>query len=212
MASLHDVRRDYTGEPLPDDPSTIDPWNLFAAWIHDALAAGEVEPTAMTLATVDALGRPASRIVLLKEYSPRGLVFFTGYGSAKGRDLEAHPVAAASFWWPSRMRQVRAVGDVTRLPREETEAYFATRPRPSQLEAWASRQSAPLADRADLRRALHLEEERWAGGEVPCPPEWGGFVIDVDSFEFWQGLPGRLHDRVVFRRDVGSWLAERLQP
>ena len=212
MGSLHDIRRDYAGDPLPDDPIAIDPWRFFAAWVSQAVEAGEPEPTAMTLATIGGDLRPSSRIVLLKEHSPRGLVFFSDYDSRKGRDLTANPVAAASFWWPGAMRQVRAVGPVSRLPRPESEAYFAKRPRASQLEAWASRQSEPLRRRADLRDAVGAAQERFKGAQVPCPPSWGGYVIDVDTFEFWQGLPGRLHDRIVCRLTEHGWRNERLQP
>lgn len=212
MTNLHDVRRDYTGTPLPQDIAGIDPWAQLAAWIDDALQAGEPEPTAVTLATVDADGRPQTRIVLLKELSPDGLVMFTSYDSAKGRELDAHPVASVLFWWPLLMRQVRAVGGVTKLDRQRSEAYFAKRPRASQLEAWASHQSSPLATREDLVTALEEATRRFDGREVPCPPEWGGYVLDADTFEFWQGLPGRLHDRVRCQRDGGTWRNQRLQP
>lgn len=212
MTNLHDVRRDYSGQPLPEDAATIDPWGLLAQWVDDALAAGEPEPTAVTLATVDEEGRPQARIVLLKEISPEGLVVFTSYDSAKGQELAARPVASASFWWPVQIRQVRAVGVVTKLSREASEAYFAKRPRASQLEAWASEQSAPVASRADLVAAVAAVEERFEGQDVPCPPNWGGYVIDVDSFEFWQGLPSRLHDRIRCTRTADGWRNERLQP
>lgn len=212
MTSLHDVRRDYTGEPLPEDPATIDPWPMLSHWVDDALALGEPEPTAMTLATVDAGGRPQSRIVLLKEVTDSGLVFFTGYGSAKGRQLDARPFASVSFWWPLQMRQIHAVGPVRRVPRAVSEEYFASRPRESQLQTWASEQSEPLASRADLLAAVVDTERRFEGGPVPCPPEWGGFVLEPDTIEFWQGLPSRLHDRIQCTLTAEGWVNRRLQP
>lgn len=210
--SLHDVRRDYGGDPLPDDVTGFDPWRLLTSWLEAALASGEPEPTAMTLSTVDASAVPRARVVLLKECTPRGLVFFTSHDSAKGREIDANPAVCASLWWPTLMRQVRATGTAARLPREHAEAYFATRPRASQLGAWASRQSAPLDRRADLEAALAEAQERFSGRDVECPARWGGYRIDVTEFEFWQGLAGRLHDRVLARRDGRGWTVGRLQP
>ena len=148
--SLHDVRRDYSGDVLPQDLTSFDPWEFFTSWLETAIAADEVEPNAMLLATIGSDGRPRSRVVLLKETSCNGLVFFTHYISPKGEQLAANPVASATFWWPQLMRQVRAVGAVTKLTRQENETYFAKRPRNSQLGAWASRQSAPIVSRDDL--------------------------------------------------------------
>ena len=210
--SLHDVRRDYSGDVLPQDLTSFDPWEFFTSWLETAIAADEVEPNAMLLATIGSDGRPRSRVVLLKETSCNGLVFFTHYISPKGEQLAANPVASATFWWPQLMRQVRAVGAVTKLTRQENETYFAKRPRNSQLGAWASRQSAPIVSRDDLLEAASQAAERFEGKDVPCPPEWGGYRIDVDEFEFWQGQSGRLHDRVLARRDVDGWSAIHIQP
>lgn len=207
--SLHNIRRDYQGQPI--EPGS-DPWDLLQRWVADALAAGEVEPTAFTLATIDDFGRPQGRIVLLKDFSPAGLVFFTSSVSAKGRQLARHPVASASFWWPVLMRQIRAIGPVADLTRTAVEEYFASRPRASQLSAWASQQSQPVANRDELERAYQEAEQRFAGGDVPCPLHWAGYVLQPDEMEFWQGLPGRLHDRALFTRDGTSWAVTRLQP
>lgn len=212
MASLHDIRRDYAGTPLPHDLAGKDPWELFATWVAGAVEAGIGDATAMTLSTVGPNGRPSARIVLLKGYSERGLVFFTDYASDKGADLATNPVACASFWWSQQTRQIRATGAVTRLPRAESADYFATRPRGSQLEAWASQQSAPLPTRDVLEARFKETEVRFSGRDVECPPDWGGYLIDVDAFEFWQGLPSRLHDRVRFERAAGAWSHTRLQP
>ncbi|WP_423859837.1 pyridoxamine 5'-phosphate oxidase, partial [Arachnia propionica] len=189
-----------------------EPWKFFTDWLDAAIAADEVEPNAMLLATIGADGRPRSRVVLLKETSQNGLVFFTHYTSPKGEELAANPVASATFWWPGLMRQVRAVGAVTKLTRQENETYFAKRPRASQLGAWASRQSTPIVSHDDLLEAAAQASERFEGKDVPCPPEWGGYRIDVDEFEFWQGQSGRLHDRVLARRNVDGWSAIHIQP
>lgn len=212
MASLHNIRRDYVGDPLPSDLGGLNPWELFATWVGGAIDAGIGDATAMTLSSVTEGGRPSARIVLLKGYSERGLVFFTDYASDKGTDLARNPSACASFWWSPQTRQVRATGAVTKLPRAESAEYFATRPRASQLEAWASQQSAPLPTREELSARFAEAEQRFLGRDVECPPDWGGYLIDVDEFEFWQGLPSRLHDRVRFGRSAGGWTSTRLQP
>ena len=210
--SLHDVRRDYTGAALPDDPTSLDPWAFLQTWIDDALAADEAEPTAMVLSTVGLDGRPRARVVLCKEATDNGIVFFTHTDSPKGEEIDATPSASVVFWWPTLIRQVRAVGAVSRLSREEDEAYFASRPRASQVGAWASHQSRPLASRADLIAAVEEADRRFEGQDVPCPPGWGGYRIDVDEIEFWQGQPSRLNDRVRWRRDGDAWESTRLQP
>ncbi|MHA6513781.1 pyridoxamine 5'-phosphate oxidase [Tessaracoccus sp. Z1128] len=212
-ATLRDVRRDYSGEGLPGDLASFEPWAFLDRWIADALAAEESEPTAMTLSTVGLDGRPRSRVVLLKGAAPSGLVFFSHYDSPKGDELAATPAAAVNLWWPTLMRQVRAVGEVHRLSRQENEDYFHSRPRASQVGAWASHQSQPLGSREELEAAVASAEERFADGdEVPCPPGWGGYRIVVDEFEFWQGQASRLHDRVSCTLTTEGWSATRLQP
>ena len=208
--NLHDIRRDYHGDLLPENPDGFDPWELFARWLEEARGS-EKEPTAMHLATVDQDGVPHSRVVLLKDCGP-GLTFFTSHLSAKSRQLEHNPAVSAAFWWPSLMRQVQATGRARRLAREVVQAYFATRPRVSQIGAWASRQSEPLNSREDLKGEAAEVEARFAGREVECPPFWGGYVIDVTRFEFWQGQPGRLHDRFQSVLDGDGWVTTRLQP
>jgi pyridoxamine 5'-phosphate oxidase len=167
----------------------------------------------MTLATAAADGQPSARIVLLKEVNHDGFVFYTNYGSRKGRELAGNPRAALVFYWPQLERQVRITGAVLKTSRSESEAYFRTRPRGSQLAAWASRQSSPIPDRALLEARVKKLGAKYAGASVPLPPNWGGFRLRPESIEFWQGRPNRLHDRLRYSREPGGgWKIERLAP
>jgi pyridoxamine 5'-phosphate oxidase len=191
----------------PDDPCT-----LFAQWYRAALDAVHDEPTAVALATVGADGRPAARMVLLKGFAASGFVFYTNFASRKGAELDANPHAALLFWWPPLLRQVRVEGRVVRVDAAEADAYFATRPRGSQLGAWASPQSEPLADRAELEARVTAENARHGDRDIPRPPFWGGYRLVPDAFEFWQGRPDRLHDRIHYRHADGAWQRVRLAP
>lgn len=206
---------DESRDDLDLDPAALaDGWlSLLRRWFAAAVATGVTEPNAMVLATVDEQGRPASRTVLCKGIDDDGLTFFTNYESDKGRHLAANPYASATFLWLQAHRQVTVRGPVVRVPAEETEAYWRTRPRGSRLGAWASRQSRPVAERADLERALVEAAERYeVDDDIPVPPFWGGFRIRPESVEFWQGRPNRLHDRLRTRLVDGRWITERLQP
>ena len=211
---LTTLRREYESRGLDAADLDPDPLAQFRAWYAEAEQAGVVEPNAMTLGTVDHGGRPAARYVLLRGLdAEHGFQFFTNLDSAKASDLAGRPAAALTFGWLDLHRQVRVAGPVTELPAAFSDAYWAGRPRPSRIGAWASPQSAVLADRDALDRLVAEAEERFAGGDVPRPPFWGGFGVVPETIEFWQGRRSRLHDRLRYRRGPeGAWLVERLAP
>jgi pyridoxamine 5'-phosphate oxidase len=188
-----------------------DPIAQFEKWFEQAIHAGMIEPNAMTLATSTRDGHPSARMVLLKGVDASGFVFFTDYRSRKGAELEANPRVSLCFWWDALQRQVRVTGTVARVSREESEAYFRTRPYGSRIGAWASHQSSPLATRESLEQEVQ-RLERSHPDDVPLPPHWGGYRVTADSIEFWQGRPSRLHDRIVYTRDLGAWKIGRLSP
>ena len=195
-----------------DPESETRPWALFEAWYQAALDAHLPFAEAMTLATVGSDGRPAARVVLYKGRSGEGLTFYTNYESRKGRELERLPHAALVFHWPVLEKQIRIEGPVERLDAETSDAYFETRPRESQLGAWASEQSQTLASREELDAVYRELERKYAGREVPRPPHWGGYRVVPESFEFWMAHPGRLNDRILFTRDGSAWRRTRLAP
>lgn len=199
------------GLDLPDLAQS--PMAMFDVWLTDAVAAGLHEPNAMVLATVSAQGQPSSRMVLLKGYDDSGLVFYTNHSSRKGHELASNPACALLFPWHPLERQVRIEGSATPLSADDVAAYFATRPRGAQLGAWASPQSEPVASRAELADAYATAEDRFADADVPVPPHWGGYRVRPAVVEFWQGRPGRMHDRLVYRREAdGGWRIGRLAP
>lgn len=211
--TLADLRTEYSLAGLTEKDVARDPFRQFEKWFQEAEAAKIHEPNAAVLATASRDGRPSARTVLLKGLDGRGFVFYTNYNSRKGRELEANPRCAYLFPWFALERQVIVEGAVTRITREENEAYYHSRPRASQLAAWASAQSSIISGRDELESAMKAVEAKYSGVEAPLPPHWGGFRIAPDSVEFWQGRRSRLHDRLRYRREAaGTWVIERLAP
>ncbi|MGI8521865.1 MAG: pyridoxamine 5'-phosphate oxidase [Nocardioides sp.] len=206
-----DLRREYADHGLSESDLAPDPFALFARWYDDAVAAELHEPNAMVVASVGDDGRPSSRMVLLKGFDERGWVFFTNLASRKGRELLAHPACALLFPWHPIERQIRIEGTATELPRADVAAYFVTRPRGSQLGAHASHQSHEVGSRDELDASWAAADAAYPD-QVPVPDEWGGFRVVPEEVEFWQGRPGRMHDRHVYARDGDRWPARRLAP
>lgn len=209
------LRTEYARGGLTEDDLAADPVAMFRRWFDEAVAAGVHEPNAMVVATVSADGRPSARLVLLKGHDERGFVFFTNSASRKGEDLAANPACALLFPWHPLERQVRVEGTAAPLSRDRVAAYFATRPREARLGAWASHQSRVVSGRDELSAAYDAVAARFPG-DVPVPDEWGGYLVVPESVEFWQGRPGRMHDRLVYRRsgegDGDAWSVVRLAP
>jgi len=209
---LAQMRMSYEHAVLEESQVLPRPLDQFHHWFDEAVQGQVLEPNAMTLATVGEDGRPSTRIVLLKGADDRGLVWFTHYGSRKGRELAVHPLAALQFHWAELERVVRVEGRVERVSAEESDAYFRSRPLASRIGAWASSQSQVLTSRAELERAWALKGAE-LGEDPPRPPQWGGYRLLPDRWEFWQGRPSRLHDRIVYLLQAdGSWSRQRLAP
>ena len=212
-ASIRDRRIQYESAGLDVGDVDADPIEQWHRWHTDAFEAGLTEPNAMTLSSVDLDGRPDARIVLVRGVDEFGFVFYTNYESAKSRQLNARPAAAATFGWLDLHRQVRVRGAIERVADQLSDDYFAARPRASQIGAWASPQSEPIADRAELDRLVRAQEVVFEhAAVVPRPPHWGGWRLVPDEFEFWQGRPSRLHDRIRYRLDDHVWHLDRLAP
>lgn len=209
--NLHDIRQDYSSQSLNEEDCTAQPLEQFQRWLSEAIQAKVNEPTAMNLATVGDNGRPQARIVLLKEVAAEGLVFFSNYQSRKGRAMAHNPYAAVTFFWPELERQVRIEGIVQQLNNTDSDAYFKTRPYTSRIGAWASQQSEVISNKLELMtRATKFAAKYLLA--VPRPPHWGGYVLIPDQFEFWQGRPSRLHDRIQYIWQNDNWIRQRLAP
>jgi len=208
-----DLRKEYTFQGLSETDVHPNPFEQFKIWFDQALFAQLPEPNAMTIATATTNGKPSARMVLLKDYDERGFVFYTNYESNKGQQLVENPWGAIAFWWAELERQVRIEGRVEKVSPAESDAYFHSRPKASQLGAWASNQSQVIDSREVLERRLQQLKEEYENKEVPRPPNWGGFRVIPTEIEFWQGRPSRLHDRLLYQRsEDGSWRIQRLSP
>lgn len=207
-----DLRQSYESSVLVEQSVSPNPVLQFQSWFEEAVAAQVLEPNAMTLATV-ADGKPSARIVLLKVFDERGFVFYTNFQSRKGQELEQTPTAALVFWWGQLERQVRIEGSVVRVPNTEADEYFQSRPKGSQLGAWVSHQSEVIENREVVERRLQDLTQEYEGRPIPRPDYWGGYRLTPHAFEFWQGRPNRLHDRLCYRQNSSSnWQIERLSP
>lgn len=211
IKTLLTLGRGVTGG-LPDATEDKDPINLFRAWFEAAKKSGILLPEAMSLATATPDGSPSVRMVLLKDVDLHGFAFYTNYGSQKASEMDENPQAALCFYWPILQRQVRISGKVERVSEDENKDYFVTRSRASRIGAWASKQSKNLSDRAELEARVRDYSEKFSGDNVPLPMFWGGYRLEPDQIEFWQGRADRLHDRIVFKRSSSGWESERLYP
>ncbi|HBW85719.1 MAG TPA: pyridoxamine 5'-phosphate oxidase [Crocinitomicaceae bacterium] len=209
LKKLRDNHKDFSNDRLIEP--TVSPFELFSTWFDEAVKNNELESNALCLSTVNSNGIPSSRIVYLKELVEESFVFYTNYASQKGEELSLNPIASMLFFWPKLQRQVRITGSVSKISEENSDAYFASRPRESQLGAWASYQSEILADRNELfSRITNLEQQ--FKDSVPRPPHWGGYALMPSELEFWQGQPSRLHDRLVYIKISDSWKVQRKNP
>jgi len=212
LSEIQGLRKEYRQASLNESDLLADPFLQFKYWFEQAISAQLPEPNAMILSTVSAGGTPSSRTVLLKELDNQGFVFFSNYASRKGREIAANPQVCLLFYWAELERQIRIEGPIEKIAEADSDAYFASRPRGSQLGAWASRQSARLNSREELEQVLEGLEQTYLGKDIPRPPHWGGYRVVPEAMEFWQGRPSRLHDRLLYRLQDQTWSISRLSP
>ena len=209
---LNKIRSEFTSAELNEDAVGDNPIEFYAQWLEEAVGSALLDPKAMVISTVDGDGKPSSRVVYNRGITEEGFKFYTNYDSRKGHELAKNPHISVNVFWPEMERQVRMEGVVSFLPEAESDEYFADRPRESQIGAWASSQSNPVKDRAELESLVKYFTKKFEGLEVPRPKNWGGYFIKANYFEFWQGRPARLHDRIVLKLENGSWKKYRVAP
>ncbi|MBE7442533.1 MAG: pyridoxamine 5'-phosphate oxidase [Flavobacteriales bacterium] len=209
---LNQIRRDFADKPLEEQSVNDNPFLQFSVWFEEAVNAQLLDPYAMLISTVDEIGLPHSRVVYLRNISDEGMVFYTNYNSQKGKNISASNKIAITFFWVELERQIRIEGTVKKVSEELSDKYFAARPRESQLGAWASNQSETIKNRAELEEKLKQFTEKFKGVDVPRPPHWGGYIVEPTKFEFWQGRPSRLHDRLIYIKNNSDWVISRIAP
>jgi pyridoxamine 5'-phosphate oxidase len=209
---INKLRHDFTKMSLDESMVDTDPMKQFSSWFHEAVDGKVNEPNAMVISTVDAKNRPSSRVVLLRHFDAAGFVYYTNYNSRKAKDIEKNNSASLLFFWPELERQIRIEGKLSKQTAEESDKYFNSRPRESKLGAWTSPQSEIIPGRKSLEDELAIVEKKFEGKEIPRPEWWGGYVLVPDHMEFWQGRPGRLHDRICYIKEKNSWKIVRLAP
>lgn len=209
---INTLRHDFSKQTLDESQVDKSPFLQFEKWFKEAVDAHVNEPNAMTVATASKSGKPAARILLLRNFNENGFVFYTNYDSRKGEEIDANPHCALLFFWPELERQVRIEGKLIKQTAAESDLYFNTRPRTSKLGAWTSPQSKVVKNRKELDELYEQMSQRFPSEDVPRPPRWGGYVLQPDSIEFWQGRPSRMHDRILYTLVNGNWKIERLAP